>query len=51
MMLITMSLASAFRFSGARSERASRHLGLAAGVASIVFGIVFAYQIWAAPGI
>ena len=46
MMLITMSLASAFRFANARSERASRHLGLIAGLASIVFGIVFAYQVW-----
>lgn len=46
MMVITMSLASAFRFAAARSERAGRHLGLVAGVASIVFGLAFAYQIW-----
>jgi high-affinity nickel-transport protein len=51
MMVVTMSLASAFRFASARSETASRHLGLAAGVASIVFGIVFAYQIWSGPRI
>jgi high-affinity nickel-transport protein len=48
MMLITMSLASALRFAGARSEAASRRLGLAAGVASIVFGVLFAYQVWSA---
>ena len=46
MMLITMSLASAFRLAGAHAGAAGRHLGLAAGVASVVFGIVFAYQIW-----
>jgi hypothetical protein len=41
-----MSLASAFRLAGAHAGAAGRHLGLAAGVASVVFGIVFAYQIW-----
>ncbi|HYN10951.1 MAG TPA: sulfite exporter TauE/SafE family protein [Vicinamibacterales bacterium] len=53
MTLITMSLASALRFAGARSETASRRLGLIAGVASIVFGVVFAYDVWssgAPPG-
>ena len=45
MMLITLSIASAFRMAGRRSEASSRHLGLAAGVASIVFGLVFAYQV------
>jgi high-affinity nickel-transport protein len=48
MMLITMSFASALRFAGARSETASRRLGLAAGVASVIFGVVFAYRIWSA---
>lgn len=51
MMLITTSLASAFRLAGAQSGAVGRHLGLAAGVASVVFGMLFAYQIWsdAAP--
>jgi hypothetical protein len=47
MMLITMSIASAFRLAGGRSRAASRHIGLAAGVASIVFGIAFTYQVLA----
>ena len=51
MMVITMSIASALRFVGARSEIASRRLGLTAGVASIIFGVIFAYGVWstAAP--
>ena len=47
MMVITVSIASALRFAGVRSETASRRLGLVAGVASIVFGVVFAYAVWA----
>jgi high-affinity nickel-transport protein len=47
MMLITMSIASAFRFAGGRSEQSTRRLGLACGVASVVFGLSFAYQVWA----
>ena len=50
MMIITMSIASAFRFAGARSQTLSRRFGLAAGVASIVFGVSFAYQVWSASG-
>jgi hypothetical protein len=46
MMLITVSIASAFRFAGVGSEMATRRLGLASGVASILFGFAFAYQIW-----
>jgi len=46
MMLITVSIASAFHFAGARSEVASRRLGFAAGLASIFFGLAFAYQVW-----
>ncbi len=50
MMIITMSIASAFRFAGARSETLSRRFGLAAGLASIVFGVSFAYQVLFASG-
>lgn len=46
MMLITVSIASAFHFAGARSDVASRRLGFAAGIASIFFGLAFAYQVW-----
>ena len=46
MMLITVSIASAFHFAGARSDVASRRLGFASGVVSILFGLAFAYQIW-----
>jgi high-affinity nickel-transport protein len=48
MMVITMSISSALRLAGARPESASRRLGLAAGVASIVFGLAFAYDVWSA---
>jgi high-affinity nickel-transport protein len=47
MMIITMSIASALRVAGARTETASRRLGLIAGVASILFGVAFSYQVWA----
>jgi hypothetical protein len=46
MMLITVSIASAFRFAGVGSETATRRLGFASGVASILFGLAFAYQVW-----
>jgi high-affinity nickel-transport protein len=46
MMLITVSIASAFRFAGVGSAMATRRLGLVSGVASILFGLAFAYQIW-----
>ncbi|HYN14395.1 MAG TPA: high-affinity nickel-transport family protein [Terriglobales bacterium] len=45
MMLITMSLASAFRFLGSGREGFSRWLGVASGLISLAFGLVLAYQI------
>jgi len=45
MMLITMSLASTFRFLGSAREGFSRRLGVASGLISLVFGLVLAYQI------
>lgn len=48
MMLITMSLASALHLSGVRSEKTSRRLAFACGLASIVFGASFAWQVWSA---
>lgn len=44
MMLITLSIASTFHWAG-KSLRFSRHLGLASGLISLVFGLVLAYQI------
>ena len=46
MMLVTVSIASAIRLAGGRSETMSRRFGLAAGLAATVFGIVFAYGVW-----
>jgi high-affinity nickel permease len=45
MMLITMSLASAFRVLGSGREGFSRRLGVASGLISLAFGLVLAYQI------
>jgi ABC-type nickel/cobalt efflux system permease component RcnA len=45
MMLITMSIASAFKFFGKRSERFSHWLGFASGLLSLAFGLFVAYQI------
>jgi len=50
MMLITLSIASAFRMVG-RNARFSRHLGLASGLISLVFGLVLAYQILVVNGL
>jgi high-affinity nickel-transport protein len=50
MMLVTVSIASAVKLAGGRSERMSRRLGVAAGLASVVFGLVFAYDVWASSG-
>jgi len=50
MMLITMSLASAFRLTGSK-DRFSRQLALASGLLSIAFGLVVAYQILYAGGL
>jgi len=45
MMLITMSMASVFRFVGSGREDFSRRLGVASGLISLVFGLVLAYQV------
>jgi high-affinity nickel-transport protein len=45
MMLITMSIASAFAFLGKKHARFSARLGLASGLLSLVFGLVLVYQI------
>jgi high-affinity nickel permease len=45
MLLITMSLASAFRFLGSGREVISRWLVVASGVISLACGLVLAYQI------
>ena len=50
MMLITMSIASAFRFVGS-NERFSRQLGMATGLISLAFGLVVAYQIGVVNGL
>jgi ABC-type nickel/cobalt efflux system permease component RcnA len=51
MMLITMSIASAFNFFGQGHENFSRRLGLASGLVSLAFGVVLAYQIGIANGL
>jgi len=51
MMLITMSIASAFNFVGQKHENFSRRLGLASGLVSLAFGVVLAYQIGIANGL
>jgi ABC-type nickel/cobalt efflux system permease component RcnA len=45
MMLITMSIASAFKFFGNKNERFSHWLGFASGLLSLAFGLFLAYQI------
>jgi ABC-type nickel/cobalt efflux system permease component RcnA len=45
MMLITMSMASAFKMVGQGREKFSRRLALASGVISVGFGLFVAYQI------
>jgi high-affinity nickel-transport protein len=45
MMLITVSLASAFRLVGKTRQVFSRRLGLASGLLSLAFGLFVAYQI------
>jgi len=45
MMLITMSIASAFTFMGKGREKFSRRLALASGLLSLCFGVFVAYQI------
>lgn len=51
MMLITMSIASALGLASHRNKSFSRHLGLASGVLSLMFGLVLAYQIGFAGGL
>jgi len=51
MMLITVSIASAFKFFGRKHEKFSQRLGLASGLVSLAFGVVLAYQIGFANGL
>jgi ABC-type nickel/cobalt efflux system permease component RcnA len=50
MMLITMSIASAFHFVGSRFEVFGRRLALVSGVISVAFGAFVAYQICVVQG-
>jgi O-antigen/teichoic acid export membrane protein len=45
MMLITMSIASAFTFMGKGRQRFSQRFGLVSGILSLVFGMLLVYQI------
>jgi high-affinity nickel-transport protein len=51
MMLITMSIASAFRMIGSRFQSFGRRLALISGVISVGFGLVLAYQICVVQGL
>ncbi len=51
MMVITMSIASTFRFFGNRFQNLNRKFGLAAGVVSLCFGAFLAYQICVNQGL
>jgi len=51
MMLITMSLASVFRFVGKARQKFSRRLALASGLLSLGFGLFVAYQICFVDGL
>jgi high-affinity nickel-transport protein len=51
MMLITMSIASAFTFFGRKHANFSGRLGLASGLLSLGFGILLVYQIGIAGGL
>jgi high-affinity nickel-transport protein len=51
MMLITMSIASAFTVVGKGRQKFSRQLGLASGVLSLGFGLFVAYQICFVSGL
>jgi ABC-type nickel/cobalt efflux system permease component RcnA len=50
MMLITMSIASTFRFVGNRFERFGHRLAMVSGLVSVAFGLVLAYQICIVQG-
>jgi high-affinity nickel-transport protein len=45
MMVITMSLASALKIVGSKSQKVSRRLAMASGVLSLAFGCLVVYQI------
>jgi ABC-type nickel/cobalt efflux system permease component RcnA len=51
MMLITMSIASAFTFFEKKHESFSARLGLASGLLSLAFGMLLVYQIGIAGGL
>lgn len=51
MMLITMSIASAFTFMGKGRHKFSHRLGLVSGVLSLAFGLLLVYQIGFAGGL
>ncbi|HEX4605052.1 MAG TPA: high-affinity nickel-transport family protein, partial [Candidatus Angelobacter sp.] len=51
MMLITMSIASAFSFVGKGRQSFSRRLGLVSGLLSLAFGMLLVYQIGFAGGL
>jgi len=51
MMLITMSIASAFKMVGKGREKFSRRLALASGLVSLAFGAFVAYQICFVSGL
>jgi len=51
MMLITMSIASAFRFFGRRHQNFSPWLGFASGLVSLAFGLFLAYHMGFANGL
>jgi high-affinity nickel-transport protein len=51
MMLITMSIASAFLFFGSSHAKFSARLGLVAGVVSLCFGLLLVYQIGFSSGL
>jgi ABC-type nickel/cobalt efflux system permease component RcnA len=50
MMLITMSIASAFRIAGNRFQAFGRRLALVSGLISLAFGVFVAYQICVVQG-
>jgi ABC-type nickel/cobalt efflux system permease component RcnA len=51
MMLITMSIASAFNFFGSKHKNFPRVLGLASGFVSLAFGVFLIYQIGVGSGL
>jgi high-affinity nickel-transport protein len=51
MMLITMSVASAFNFFGQKNANFSHWLGFASGVVSLLFGLFVAYDMGFAKGL